>query len=160
MDIKLASEVQHDSIVDGQGFRSVIWCQGCEHQCLNCHNKSTWDINKGISYDVKEIIQELLNECWYKAITFSGGDPFVQSEACCEIAKELKKNNFNIWCYTGYLFEDIKDNEFLKYIDVLVDGKFINELKSYELMYKGSTNQRIINVQKSLIEKKIYLKDF
>ena len=161
MKIKLATEINIDSIVDGPGLRTTIFCQGCPHGCQGCHNPQTHDINGGFEKDIDELINEVLKVKLQTGVTFSGGDPFVQSKECGEIAKRLKENNINIWCYTGFLYEDLIKNkityEFLKYVDVLVDGKFIEDLKSYDLIFKGSSNQRIIDVQKSLDKNEVIL---
>jgi anaerobic ribonucleoside-triphosphate reductase activating protein len=161
MQIRLASDLQEDSIVDGPGIRTVIWTQGCSHNCPSCHNPATHDFKGGFLVSVEDINKELSLLEGQDGITFSGGDPLFQKKACKEIASYAKKIGLNVWCYTGFLFEDlIKDKdalEFLKYVDVLVDGKFIEEQKSLNLYYKGSRNQRIIDVKKSLEENKVIL---
>jgi len=161
MKVRLASYLQPDSIVDGEGVRTVIWAQGCSHNCKGCHNPATHDFKGGFEVDTKEIIEDLIALEGQDGITFSGGDPMFQAEACTEIAKYAKEHNLDIWCYTGFKFEDLlnvpKFKEFLKYIDVLVDGKFIEEEKSLNLDFRGSRNQRIIDVPKSLEEGKVVL---
>lgn len=165
MKINLAADIQPDSIVDGEGIRTVIWTQGCPHNCNGCHNKSTHDFNDGALIDIEYIKEEIALLEGQNGITFSGGDPMCQPVACLEIAKYAKTLNLNIWCYTGYTFEQLmvlsksKPSilEFLKYIDVLVDGKFILEEKSLDTIFRGSRNQRIIDVQKSLKENKVCL---
>ena len=161
MKIRLAADLQPDSIVDGEGVRTVIWTQGCSHNCKGCHNPGTHDFNGGFEVDIEEIINEIKNLEGQEGITFSGGDPIFQAEACSLIAKEAKESNLDIWCYTGFKFEDIinipKFKEFLKYVDVLVDGKFIEEEKSLNLDFRGSRNQRIIDVQESLKKGKTIL---
>lgn len=161
MKIRLASDLQQDSIVDGEGIRTVIWTQGCPHHCVGCHNPSTHDYNGGFLVDVEEVLEALDSLEGQDGITFSGGDPVFQSKACGKIAKYAKEIGLNIWCYTGYLYEDmLKDEEqyeFLKYIDVLVDGKFDIKQRSLDLYFKGSRNQRIIDVQESLKENRVCL---
>lgn len=161
MQIRLASNLQPDSIVDGEGIRTVIWTQGCSHNCPGCHNQSTHDFNGGFLVDIEDVKQEIKKLIGQDGITFSGGDPMFQAKECLEIAKYAKKLNLNIWCYTGFLYEDLLKNsyqkEFLEYIDVLVDGKFKSEEFSLNLQYKGSRNQRIIDVKKSLLENKVML---
>lgn len=161
MKIRLAAGLQSDSIVDGEGIRTVIWTQGCSHNCPGCHNPSTHDFNGGFEVDVEEIIQSLSKLEGQDGITFSGGDPMFQPEACTIIAKEAKKQGLDIWCYTGFTFENLINHdkyiEFLKYVDVLVDGKFIIEEKSLNLDFRGSSNQRIIDVKKSLKKQKAIL---
>lgn len=165
MKIRLARELQSDSIVDGEGIRTVLWTQGCIHNCLGCHNPDTHSFNAGFLKDVEEIKNELLDLKLQDGITLSGGDPMCQVEACLEIAKFCKSIKLNVWCYTGYTFEQLlaksKENpniiELLNNIDVLVDGKFVLEEKSLNLKFKGSKNQRIIDVKKTLKNNKVYL---
>ena len=159
MKIRLATnEIQRDSIVDGEGIRSVIWTQGCIHNCKGCHNPETHSFQEGIIGDV-DIIKEKINSLeGQDGITFSGGDPIEQSEACAELAIYARELGFNIWCYTGYTFEELiermeyfpKIKTFLENIDVLVDGKFQIQNKSYDVPFRGSKNQRLIDVKKSL----------
>ncbi len=161
MKIRLAADLQPDSIVDGEGVRTVIWTQGCPHNCIGCHNPSTHDFNDGILVDVNYVIDELKTIKNQDGITLSGGDPVCQSTACLKICKEAHKMGLNVWCYTGFTYETMINNPkhlaLLKEIDVLVDGKFILEEKSYDLYFRGSKNQRIIDVKKSLDEEKVVL---
>ena len=154
MKIRLASDLQSDSIVDGEGIRTVIWTQGCSHNCPGCHNPATHDFKGGFLTDTDEINKELSLLKAQTGITFSGGDPLFQVESCTEIAKHAKKIGMNVWCYTGFTFEELiksdKNKEFLKYVDVLVDGKFIMAERSLNVDFRGSRNQRIINVPASL----------
>lgn len=165
--IRLAADLDSDSIVDGPGLRAVLWTQGCAHNCPGCQNPQTWDFNGGglipISI-VKDAIDELEGQ---DGFTFSGGDPMYQPEACLEIAKYVKKKGLNIWVYTGFTYEEIKKmskskpvyNEFLELIDVLVDGRFIESKKDLSLLFRGSSNQRLIDMKKTLKENKIVLFD-
>lgn len=166
MKIRLAvNEIQKDSIVDGKGIRSVIWTQGCIHNCLGCHNPETHSFTEGYLIDVELIKEQIRKIDGQDGITFSGGDPMEQAEACCEIAKYCKELGMNVWCYTGYTWESLlkkakhfpKIKEFLQYIDVLVDGKFELSKKSYDVSFRGSKNQRLIDVPKSILEDKIIL---
>lgn len=158
MNIRLASELQQDSIVDGTGIRSVIWTQGCKHKCPGCHNPGTHDMNGGFEKDIEELKQEISNLELQEGITFSGGDPFFQPKECAELAKHIKLLNMDIWCYTGFTFEKLLNlsktepaiMEFLKNIDILVDGLFMISKRSYSAKFRGSSNQRIIDVKKSL----------
>ncbi len=163
MKIRLAAYLQPDSIVDGEGIRTVIWTQGCPHHCPGCHNASTWDFNEGALIDVKDVIEELKTIKNQDGITLSGGDPVCQSDACYEISKAAHEMGLNVWCYTGYTYEMMLTNpkmrRLLDQIDVLVDGKFIQEEKSYDIYFRGSRNQRIIDVPKSLKEEKVVLVD-
>ncbi len=161
MKIRLASSIQSDSIVDGEGVRTVIWTQGCSHNCKGCHNPSTHDFNGGFLTTTEEINKELKTLEGQDGITFSGGDPLFQVEACTEIAKYAKSMGLDVWCYTGFTYEQLitkeKNREFLKYVDVLVDGKFILEKRSLNIDFRGSRNQRIIDVPASLKENKVVL---
>lgn len=158
MKIRLAGDLQSDSIVDGEGLRTVIWTQGCSHNCLGCHNPNTHDFKGGFEIDVDELKTKIKNLKYQDGITLSGGDPFFQVPACLEIAKYCHTLNLNVWCYTGYTFEQLlciaKKNskviDFLKQIDVLIDGRFELAKKSLNVKFRGSTNQRIIDVKKSL----------
>ena len=168
MFIRLASELQKDSIVDGEGIRAVIWTQGCPHNCPGCHNPETHDYNGGFLKDIEELKDEINSLDDETGVTFSGGDPFVQPEACLELAKYCHSVKLNVWCYTGYTYEQLLKKaqsepvvmDFLKEIDVLVDGRFVMKLKSYEVKFRGSKNQRIIDVKKSLEKQEIVLLDF
>lgn len=159
--ITLASPLQPDSIVDGEGIRTVIWTQGCEHHCPGCHNQITWDFNQGQKFKIEEINKQLDKLEGQTGITFSGGDPLYQVKACTQIAKHAKKIGLNVWCYTGFIYEnllkDSKNIEFLKYVDVLVDGPFILKERTLNYDFRGSKNQRIIDVQKSLKQNKTVL---
>lgn len=158
MKVRLANDLQQDSILDGEGIRTVIWMQGCLHNCPGCHNPETHSLNGGKQYNIEEIkkqIDKLKNQ---NGITLSGGDPLFQIEAALEIAKYSKEKGLNIWCYTGYTFEELlvkiekesKLKELLEYIDVLVDGRFEIKEKSMNLKFRGSKNQRILDLNKSL----------
>lgn len=147
-----------NSIVDGIGIRQVFFLSGCPHHCLNCHNPESWNPKGGTNYTVEEIVTKALRSPYN--VTFSGGDPLYQLtelNACMGLIKP----NRSIWVYTGYTWEEIMENEALKSvlpnIDVLVDGRFEEAKRNPELTFKGSENQRIIDVQKSLNEGKIVL---
>ncbi|OPJ54666.1 anaerobic ribonucleoside-triphosphate reductase activating protein [Alkalithermobacter paradoxus] len=164
MKIKLASDIVTDSIVDGPGLRTVIWTQGCKHKCKGCHNPQTHDFNSGFEVSVDDVIKKIRKVKLQRGITLSGGDPFEQPEALSIICKEAKKNNLDIWAYTGYTFEEIMNQNnpnhkkwitLLEDIDVLVDGRFIEDKKDIFIKFRGSKNQRIIDVKKSLINKKL-----
>lgn len=165
MKIRLAAPLQPDSIVDGAGIRTVIWTQGCSHNCKGCHNPGTHSFTDGELFDVEEIMREIDGLEAQDGITFSGGDPMFQPEACKELAAYAKTKGLNIWCYTGFTFEELLSKatkepiylEFLSNIDVLIDGPFILKEKSLNAIFRGSTNQRIIDVKKSLKAKKAVL---
>ena len=159
MKIRLATDIiQSDSIVDGEGIRSVIWTQGCLHNCRGCHNPETHSFKKGVIVDIEILKEKISNLEGQDGITFSGGDPMEQPESCYELAKYCKNLGFNVWCYTGYTFEELLEKavyikaikDFLNNIDVLVEGKFILSEKSYDAIFRGSKNQRIIDVKESL----------
>lgn len=159
MKVKLAADIQTDSIIDGEGIRTVIWFQGCPHKCFGCHNPETHNINEGKEFDIEEI-KKIIDKLEYQnGITLSGGDPFMQPEAATEIAKYAHEKGYNVWCYTGYLYENIIKNEklynLLLNIDVLIDGPFIMKEKSLNCKFRGSSNQRIIDVKKSLDKKEV-----
>lgn len=162
--IRLASELTFDSIVDGPGLRIVVWTQGCPHHCKGCHNMQTWDHQSGKLFHVDEIIKQIKNSNLQDGITLSGGEPFEQSEALIPIVETAIAKGLNVWAYSGYLFEQLSENEkqsqLLALVDVLVDGKFKVDEKDYRLWYKGSSNQRIIDVRRSLRERKIILSDW
>ncbi|MBQ2873071.1 MAG: anaerobic ribonucleoside-triphosphate reductase activating protein [Bacilli bacterium] len=165
MKIRLAGEMTTDSVVDGEGIRSVIWCQGCIHNCPGCHNPETHSFSAGFLKDVSEVLKEISELEFQDGITLSGGDPLCQIDACLEIAKFTQELGLNVWCYTGYKMEELlkrceKENklkDLLLNIDVLVDSPFILELKSYEVPFRGSKNQRLINAKESVKQNKIIL---
>lgn len=158
MQIRLAAPIQIDSVVDGEGIRAVIWTQGCPHNCLGCHNPGTHDFKGGYLEDVETLKKEIDSLEGQDGITFSGGDPLMQIDACLELAKHSKKRGLNVWCYTGFTFEQLlimsKTNnalvELLNNIDVLVDGKFDLAKKSFEASFRGSTNQRVLDCKESI----------
>ncbi len=163
--IRLAADLQSDSIVDGPGLRTVIWTQGCAHHCKKCQNPQTWDFDGGGLVPIPDVL-EAIDELEYQSgITFSGGDPMYQPEACSEIASYCRKKGYNIWVYTGFTFEEILKmaetkpiyKEFLLNIDILVDGRFIAEERDLSLLFRGSRNQRLIDVPESLKEGKVVL---
>ena len=165
--IRLAADLQTDSIVDGPGLRAVLWTQGCGHHCKGCQNPTTWDFEGGGLVPI-EMVKEAISELEYQTgLTFSGGDPMFQVDACLEIAKYAKERGLDIWVYTGFTFEEIlkmaKKNknylEFLKLIDVLVDGRFILEQRDLSILFRGSRNQRLIDVKRTLDSGEIVLFD-
>lgn len=152
-----------NSLVNGEGLRTVIFLSGCKHNCEGCHNKELQDYNCGKEMTIDEIIDRIKKSMpLIKGVTFSGGDPLEQSQNLIELAKEIKKLGLNIWCYTGYVYEDIMESqdkyskELIKNIDVLVDGLFEKDLMENAPKYAGSSNQRIIDVAKSLKEAAIF----
>jgi len=153
MKLRVASDLTFDSIVDGPGLRVVLWTQGCLHKCKGCHNMQTWDVNGGSQVDTNEIVASIKASKLQSGLTISGGEPFLQSDAILEIVKEVSKIPLSIWIYTGYTYEQIltdpKKAEILNYIDVLVDGKFEESKKGYDILFRGSSNQRLIDIKKT-----------
>lgn len=146
--------IVHDTMVDGPGFRTSIYCAGCPNHCVGCHNPQSWDINNGIMTSTEDIMKEILEDP-FANVTFSGGDPMYQADGFAELARTIRtESDKDIWCFTGYRYENLLKNskqlELLKLIDVLVDGPFIKDLRDEDLFFRGSSNQRLINVQKSL----------
>ena len=146
----------NDSIVDGVGIRLTVFTQGCPHNCPGCHNPHTHSYNGGSLYEVDDIVEMFKKNPLLSGITLSGGDPFEQPEACAELAEKIHNLNKSVWCYTGYIYENLLSSHRADYlsllnnIDVLVDGPFVESLKSPEIRFVGSSNQRIINVPESL----------
>lgn len=165
MDICI-SDIINDSIVDGKGMRLTVFTQGCPHNCKGCHNPQTHDFNGGKIVDTDSIIKIAIENPLLDGITLSGGEPFMQPEACLDIAIKAKKHGLNIWTYTGFTFEEIinsNDNkkiELLKNTDILVDGKFIEEQRSLDILFCGSRNQRIIDIKKTFENNTIIIKKF
>ena len=157
------SGIVQDSIVDGPGIRTTIFCQGCPHHCPGCHNPQTHDPNGGSWADTEDIIAAMAENPLLDGITLSGGDPFMQPLECTELAKGAHRLGLNVWTYTGYTWEALfQENDpekiaLLKETDVLIDGPFLLAERSLELRFKGSRNQRTIDVKKSLQAGKIVL---
>ena len=154
-------KIVEDTTVDGPGFRTSVYCAGCPNHCAGCHNPQSWDIANGEVMDIEDIMS-VIERAPFSDVTFSGGDPMFQPEGFASLARLIKeRTEKNIWCYTGFLFENILKNEkqraLLELVDVLVDGPFINELKDESLLFRGSSNQRLIDVKRSLSEDKIVL---
>lgn len=155
--VRLAGVI-YESLVNGPGIRRVYFAQGCRHNCDGCFNPETHDFNGGELMDMNELINDAISNPIINGITFSGGDPLEQAESFSYMAKEFKSKGLNIWCYTGYTFEQIlekmkKDKdlkELISNVDVLVDGKFEMNNKNKSLKFRGSSNQRIIDVKQSL----------
>ena len=152
-----------ESVVDGPGIRFVIFSQGCKHNCKGCHNPETHDVNSGKLVDTEEILDEIKKDPLLLGVTFSGGEPFLQAKPFADLAKQIHKLGLDIITYTGYKFETLiskmnKENnyeELLNNTDILVDGEFILEEKSLMLKFRGSKNQRVIDVKESLKAKKV-----
>lgn len=167
--IRIAGYVD-DSIVDGPGIRFTIFTQGCAHHCFNCHNPETWDFDKGKDVDIDELISKIKRNPLLQGITLSGGDPLYQVNACLELVKKVKELNadLDIIIYTGFTFEELainfkKNNDLLsllKLSDILIDGKYEDSLRDLTLRFRGSSNQRVINLKKTFLEEKIVLENW
>jgi anaerobic ribonucleoside-triphosphate reductase activating protein len=152
------SGIAYESLVNGPGMRRVFFAQGCKHNCKNCFNTDTHDFCGGEERDLDELIEDTLDNPILRGVTFSGGDPWEQADKFAYMAKFFKEKALNIWSYTGYTYEYIienKDkrlgwNDLLNSIDVLVDGRFEEDKMQDGLKFRGSTNQRIIDVNESL----------
>lgn len=154
-------KIINETIVDGQGARMSIYVAGCNHQCKGCHNPETWDFNQGYLITaelIDEIIDKIKSNPIIAGITFSGGDPLEKGNAedLLWILEQLKSAGINIWVYTGYTYDQLLNDKFqsqcLEYIDVLVDGPFIEEKKNPDLLYRGSENQRILVLNRGRID--------
>jgi anaerobic ribonucleoside-triphosphate reductase activating protein len=150
--------ITKDDMLNGDGLRVVLWVSGCNHHCKDCHNPVTWDVESGVPFDDKALdeIYAELSKGHVSGMTFSGGDPLhpANRECVLQIAKDIKHDfpNKTIWLYTGYSWEDVKDLEIVSYLDVLVDGEFKPDLADVNYNWAGSTNQRVIDVKKSIEE--------
>jgi anaerobic ribonucleoside-triphosphate reductase activating protein len=147
------SGITQESLVDGPGLRYVIFAQGCRHCCPHCQNPETWDINAGKEFSVKQVIRLLKQQKKPKrGVTFSGGEPFLQADELAEVAQAAHEKEWDVVTYTGFTYEElIADNNggvkaLLSASDILIDGKYIHELRSASLQFRGSSNQRIIDV--------------
>ena len=145
-----------DSIVDGPGIRTTYFAQGCPHHCEGCHNPETWEFGVGTPMETEALAEIAASNPLCRGVTFSGGEPFAQAEGFAELAELLKARGFEVASYSGYTFEQLRDHgteaqkKLLGLLDVLVDGPFVLAERSLELVYRGSANQRILDVPKSL----------
>lgn len=141
-------DIIRGTTVDGEGFRTAIYMAGCNHHCPGCHNPGSWDFEGGRDMSLEEIM-EIVDEEEFD-VTLSGGDPFCNVDDSIRLAREIRKRGYNIWCYTGYTIEEIRNNPalapLLEEINVLVDGPFIRDLHDPDLLFRGSSNQRIIRL--------------
>ena len=153
-------DIIEDTMVDGPGFRTSIYCAGCRHHCPGCHNPQSWAFDQGHEMSTDDIMK-IIEADPYANVTFSGGDPMFQAAGFAELAREIhKRTNKDIWCYTGFTFESLitqEQRELLEQLDVLVDGPFIEKLRDPDLLFRGSSNQRLIDVQKSLFAGEVIL---
>lgn len=162
MKIKI-SGIVNDSIVDGTGLRLTIFTQGCSHDCKGCHNPETHDFAGGYWADTDDIIKIVSENPLLDGITLSGGDPMEQAAPCAILAEQTHALGLNVWTYTGYTWEQLLTEQnidrmaLLQHTDILVDGPFLEQQRSLELQFKGSQNQRIIDVKSSLAQNTIIL---
>lgn len=155
--------IVEDTTVDGPGLRTAVYAAGCPNACPGCHNPQSWDVAAGRMMTTEDIMR-VIRADEFADVTFSGGDPMFQPEGFAELARAVKRETGkNIWCYTGYTFEALRDGrnrsraELLRYIDVLVDGPYVEAQRDESLLFRGSRNQRLIDVQASLREGRVVL---
>lgn len=154
--ITLAGIVKQ-SITDGPGLRFTLFTQGCPHKCKGCHNPETWSFEGGKQYDIEKLLELFDANPLLKGVTLSGGEPLVQSEQLLPFVKEIKKRGKDVVCFTGFLYEDLLETskndpalkELLEYIDILIDGPFILEKRDLSLKFRGSSNQRVIDLNRT-----------
>lgn len=162
--LRIAGTIK-ESIVDGPGVRYVIFTQGCPHDCKGCHNPQTHDMRGGFEVRTEWLISDIQSNPYTDGVTISGGEPFVQPDSCAELVTKLKSEERHIVAYTGFTIEqllasqNISIRRILANIDILIDGKFMEDKKNLTLPYRGSTNQRVIDVQKTLRQNKVVEKD-
>lgn len=156
--------ILEDTTVDGPGFRTAIYAAGCGHHCPGCHNPESWDMGGGQETPVADVLERVLADD-FADVTFTGGDPMYQPEAFTELARGIHaRSRKTIWCYTGYHFETLlgmpAQRRLLEQIDVLVDGPFVQSLRSEEYPFRGSSNQRLVDVPASLREGQTVLVEY
>lgn len=145
-----------ESIVDGPGFRYTVFTQGCPHHCPGCHNPQTHDFEGGTEITLDELYRDICKNKFVRGVTFSGGEPFCQPGSLAMLAAELKKAGRHLMAYTGYTFEQLLENPdsavraLLEQLDLLVDGRFLEAERDISLKFRGSANQRVLDVPKSL----------
>lgn len=137
--------------VDGPGLRTSVYFAGCAHRCPGCHNPQSWDFAAGREMTIDEIVSEISNHGFN--VTFSGGDPVYQLTAMIPLAQRLRQDGYTIWCYTGFMYEDLLDmrdmDRLLDCLEVIVDGPFVESLRDTSLLFRGSANQRLVDIAKS-----------
>ncbi len=155
-------DILEDTMVDGPGFRTSIYCAGCRHACPGCHNPQSWSFDGGRDMSTNEIMR-VIEADPYANVTFSGGDPMYQAEGFLELAQAIhQRTRKTIWCYTGFRYEQLiqpAQRELLELTDVLVDGPFVMALRDEQLLFRGSSNQRLIDVQATLRAGRVILFD-
>ena len=150
--LRLSGPIEHDSIVNGPGLRAVVWTQGCFTHCLGCQNPETWSPEKGTLVDIETLKEELRQLKGQSGLTFCGGEPFVQPEACKAIADWAHEEmGWTVWSFSGFTYDEIKEHgggawEFLKSLDALIDGPFVLKQRDISLKFRGSKNQRLLHL--------------
>ena len=149
------SGIVSDSIVDGPGIRTTIFSQGCPHHCEGCHNPETWEFGCGTDMETEDLVAIVKSNPLCRGVTFSGGEPFSQAAGFAKLAALLKELGYEVASYSGFTFEELLEGtedqkKLLQNIDILIDGRFILAEKSLEIAFRGSRNQRILDVPKSL----------
>ena len=163
MNFRVFGSVQN-SYVDGPGIRMAIFFQGCLHHCPGCHNPGSWPMYGGVKVDTEEFKKGLVKDPLIAGLTLTGGEPFLQPVAALDLARFARSRGLSVWCYSGYTFEEIREwqdnrKDLLESIDVLVDGRFEMEKRSLDISWRGSTNQRLVDVKKSLEKGEVVLYD-
>ena len=152
--------IEPESIVDGPGFRYVLFVQGCPHHCHGCHNPESWAFDAGYDMTVNEVFEDICGRPWLRGVTFSGGEPFEQVPALLDLAKNIKGAGLTLMSYSGYTLEELEarhdkaTDELLEMLDILVDGRYDERLRNLTLVYCGSENQRVIDMKKTRIARK------
>ena len=152
--------IEPESIVDGPGFRYVLFVQGCPHHCHGCHNPESWAFDAGYDMTVNEIFEDICGRPWLRGVTFSGGEPFEQVPALLDLAKNIKGAGLTLMSYSGYTLEELEarhdkaTDELLEMLDILVDGRYDEKLRNLTLVYCGSENQRVIDMKKTRIARR------
>lgn len=160
--LRIAGTV-NDSIVDGEGYRYTIFTQGCPHHCYGCQNPQTHDFAGGREAETAKLLEEILDNPLLEGVTFSGGEPFCQAAELASLAAKIHQHGLNIWCYSGYTYEQLLNapekavQKLLQQLDVLVDGAYIETQRDLTLSFRGSRNQRLINIPESAKTGKIVL---
>ena len=162
--IKIAGVVD-DSVVDGEGYRFTIFTQGCPHHCEGCHNPQTHDFAGGREADIDELYAQIMENPLLAGVTFSGGEPFCQPEPLTQLAKKLHERHLDIWTYTGYTLEELTARHdpamdaLLAATDVLIDGRFLLDQRDLTLAFRGSRNQRVIDLNATRLKGQIVLEN-
>ena len=167
-DIIRVCGIERESIVDGPGFRYVLFVQGCPHRCPGCHNPESHDFEGGTDMTAEEVFADIMKNPHLRGVTFSGGEPFEQVPALLKLAGMIKEAGLSLMSYSGYTLEELRGrhdaetDELLGMLDILVDGRYVESLRNLTLIYRGSENQRVIDMNKTREagEIRLYQSDF